>query len=45
MVLWVLERNEHALKFYQKHGFVRDGASKYDARLGANEIRLQVTIP
>lgn len=44
MVLWVLECNERALRFYRKHGFERDGAKKYHARLELKEIRLRVAL-
>jgi ribosomal protein S18 acetylase RimI-like enzyme len=27
--LWVLENNQRAKDFYERHGFQRDGASKY----------------
>ncbi|QWC86772.1 GNAT family N-acetyltransferase [Nocardioidaceae bacterium] len=29
--LWVLEGNHRAIRFYEKHGFVADGATKQDA--------------
>jgi len=44
MILWVLEKNEKALRFYKKHGFSADGESIYDERLEANEIRLRADI-
>jgi len=40
MVLWVLEQNKRAVKFYKANGFVADGASKYEQRLARNEIRM-----
>jgi GNAT superfamily N-acetyltransferase len=41
-VLWVLDRNERALRFYAQHGWVADGAVKDDARGSAvlHELRL-----
>jgi len=45
MILWVLDGNSRALSFYHKHGFVEDGASKYEERLEANEIRMRLEIP
>jgi GNAT superfamily N-acetyltransferase len=39
--LWMLEDNPRARAFYERNGFVADGASKDDDRLGgAHEIRL-----
>ena len=45
MILWILENNEKALSFYRKFGFEHDGTSKYEVRFGANEIRLDISIP
>lgn len=44
-VLWVLEDNARAVKFYQKHGFAPDGAAKL-LTLGArlSEIRMKRTL-
>jgi GNAT superfamily N-acetyltransferase len=41
--LWVLEGNARALKFYERHGWKPDGASKIEVFDGAtlNEIRLR----
>ncbi|MFK7994847.1 MAG: N-acetyltransferase family protein [Granulosicoccus sp.] len=44
MILWVLEDNEKALCLYRKFGFEHDGTSKYEDRVGANEIRLDIRI-
>ena len=44
MVVWLLDNNMAALKFYRKHGFVRDGFSKYEERLNVQEIRMQLEI-
>jgi ribosomal protein S18 acetylase RimI-like enzyme len=39
--LWVLEDNPRARAFYERNGFVADGAEKDDERLGgAHEIRM-----
>jgi len=44
MVLWVLDNNERAIRFYSKHGFIPDGESKYDRHIEANEIRMRATL-
>lgn len=41
-VLWVLEANERAVRFYRRHGFVPDGAVKHVA--GLQEIRMVRTL-
>ena len=38
--LWVLRGNDRAIAFYRKRGFLPDGTSKHDDRLGADELRL-----
>ncbi len=38
--LWALRDNARAIRFYEKHGFRRDGAEKYVARMEAAEIRM-----
>ena len=38
--LWVFEDNRRALAFYRRHGFVPDGARKYDPFFGLMEIRM-----
>lgn len=43
--LWVLEDNERAVRFYQKHGFAPDGAAKLlTLRVGLSEIRMSRTL-
>ncbi len=41
VTLWVLDSNRQARAFYEKHGFVRDGATKEEQRWGvtAREVR------
>ena len=38
--LWVVEGNARAQAFYAARGFVADGATKRDADLGVDEVRL-----
>lgn len=38
--LWVLEDNLRARGFYERHGFVTDGAREKDASLDAWEVRM-----
>lgn len=38
--LWVAERNAHARTFYARHGYVGDGAQKWDDFFGVHEIRM-----
>lgn len=38
--LWVLEDNRRARAFYERHGFVTDGARVTDPTLGAWEVRM-----
>jgi len=37
--LWVLEKNVDSRCFYEKHGFVADGTSKYLENIKATEVR------
>ena len=39
LILWTLEQNFRAQKFYERHGYIRDGGRKYLDRLQAWEIR------
>jgi GNAT superfamily N-acetyltransferase len=38
--LWVVQGNERAVAFYQRHGFRADGTTKWDERTGTNEDRM-----
>lgn len=38
--LWVLRGNARAIAFYRKQGFALDGATKQDARIDADELRM-----
>ncbi len=38
--LWVLKDNRRAIRFYEKCGFVPDGAEQYSAAVKATEIRM-----
>ncbi len=38
--LWVLKENARAIRFYEKCGFVPDGAEKYSEIISAAEIRM-----
>ena len=38
--LWALKDNARAIRFYEKHGFFRDGAEKYVPRIEAAGIRM-----
>ena len=38
--LWVLKENRRAIRFYEKCGFVPDGAELYNANVSASEIRM-----
>jgi ribosomal protein S18 acetylase RimI-like enzyme len=39
VTLWVLEKNLAACRFYEQHGFQRDGTSKFHETSGAIEVR------
>ena len=45
-VLWVLDDNLRARRFYEKHGWRLDGASKHDVHLGVEvaEIRYRISL-
>ena len=43
--LWVVQANERAVAFYQRHGFRADGTAKWDQRTGTNEDRMVRTSP
>ena len=45
-VLWVLETNERARRFYEKVGWKTDGQTKTDDRgpVVLNEVRYRVTL-
>ena len=38
--VWVVRGNGRAVAFYRKSGFVLDGTTKFDERLGAHELRM-----
>jgi GNAT superfamily N-acetyltransferase len=38
--LWVFEGNERALAFYERHGYVRDGATHVHEPTGLTEVRM-----
>jgi len=38
--LWVAEKNPRARRFYERNGFLPDGAHSFDGRLGPAEVRL-----
>lgn len=38
--LWVLDGNARAVAFYDRHGFIPDGADKRHPSLGVREIRM-----
>jgi RimJ/RimL family protein N-acetyltransferase len=40
VTLWVLDGNDAARAFYARFGFAPDGATQFDERLGAAEVRL-----
>jgi GNAT superfamily N-acetyltransferase len=44
VTLWVLEANARARRFYERQGFVADGAETYDERLQARELRYRLTL-
>ncbi len=44
LTLWVLPGNEPALAFYDRHGFLADGASRREERSGQRVIRLRHTL-
>ena len=39
-LLWVVDGNHRAFAFYRRRGFVADGATTYDDRLGVTELRM-----
>lgn len=41
--LWVLKDNRRAIRFYEKCGFVPDGAEMYSETVSASEIRMVLT--
>ena len=45
-VLWVLDSNDRAIKFYQKQGYAKDGAEKTETlfEVTLSEIRMVKTI-
>ncbi len=40
VVLWTLKENKRAIRFYEKCGFVPDGAEKKNININADEIRM-----
>jgi len=46
VLLWVLDSNQQAIRFYEHHGFVQDGINKEETIWGAivHEIRMSKTI-
>ena len=40
ITLWVFEKNEESIKFYEKMGFFADGKEKMHEKLKENEIRM-----
>ena len=38
--LWVLRGNDRAIAFYRREGFVPDGTTVHDDRIGADELRM-----
>ena len=45
MTLWLLERNARGRAFYERCGFVADGAREQLRDIGQFEIRLVRTLP
>lgn len=47
VTLWVLDGNERARRFYERHGWRRDGAEKTDWRgeVRLDELRYRCTLP
>jgi GNAT superfamily N-acetyltransferase len=45
-ILWVLEDNPRARRFYEKHGWQPDGATKRDEYLGVetHEVRYRINL-
>jgi len=45
VILWVLEDNPRARRFYEKHGWAPDGATKRGTHLGVDvdEVRYRIT--
>jgi ribosomal protein S18 acetylase RimI-like enzyme len=43
--LWVLEGNERAVRFYRRHGFVPDGATKPEVIGDADVVELRLVRP
>lgn len=39
--LWVVEGNVRARRFYERHGFVADGVTRWEPKDGTNEVRMQ----
>ncbi len=44
-VLWVLEKNLRARRFYDKHGWSRDGSDEYVDWLQARKLRYRTCLP
>lgn len=46
VLLWVLDSNQNAIRFYEHHGFAQDGIEKEESIRGAivHEIRMSKTI-
>ncbi len=41
MIVWTLEKNDGAIRFYEKHGYARDGGKEHWDVWGAEIIRLR----
>jgi ribosomal protein S18 acetylase RimI-like enzyme len=44
VVLWTLRANEPAQRFYEAHGFARDGAEKIASAHGLDEVRYRAPL-
>jgi len=43
--LWVLARNTRARRFYERHGFGVEGATRADELTGTDEMRMVRSVP
>jgi GNAT superfamily N-acetyltransferase len=44
-ILWTFKENERAIAFYERHGWVADGAEKVHPRSGEPAIRMRRPLP
>jgi GNAT superfamily N-acetyltransferase len=44
-ILWTFEENHPAISFYERHGWVKDGAERIHVRSGEPAIRMRRKLP